>query len=50
MTSYLRHTDRPHSSILPRWRDRARDAHHYGEILPMEQPRKGWLARIVGRG
>ena len=27
-------------------RDRARDAHHYGGIVPMETERKGWMARI----
>lgn len=42
-------SSRPDAWTRPRWQDRARDAHHYGEILPMETERP-WWARFVGRG
>lgn len=50
MTSALKHADRPHSSVLPRWRDRARDAHHFGPIQPLETPRRSFWQRVMGRG
>lgn len=31
--------------------DRLGSAYHrHGPLVPMEQPRKGWLARLCGRG
>jgi hypothetical protein len=46
MTPAPIHSSRPDTWTRPRWRDRARDAYHYGAIQPMQRP--SLWARIFG--